>query len=280
MSEYRIILGDCLKELTSDIMKQAVIITDPPYNINFKYSQYKDSLSDDEYIRKISFFKGYKAVFIQYPEETMKYLVPALGTPSKVISWCYNSNLKRCFRLVNIYNTIPDFSKVKQAYKNPTDKRVKKKLIDTGSKGTDIYDWWSDIQIVKNVSKEKTEHPCPIPEKLVERLILLTTQKGDLIIDPFMGGGTVGKVAVELKRRFIGVEICKEYYEIAYKRIENAKALFNCNLGLTLPVITHTEMNRDKNQVRGCKQLVQAVTSIPNENPPRNAESGQRTYVI
>lgn len=54
----------------------------------------------------------------------------------------------------------------------------------------------------------------------------------------------------------------------------------NNSIELTLPVITHTETTRDMNQVRGYKQLVQAVTSIPNENPPSNAESRQRTYVI
>lgn len=165
-----------------------LIATDPPYNINFKYNSYKDSMTDEEYIEMLNYFEEYPTAIIQYPEETMKYIVPAMGVPDEVCAWCYNSNLPRQFRLVNFYNTKVDFNKVKQPYKNPNDKRIKE-LIAKGSKGTRLYDWFSDIQLVKNVSREKTEHPCPIPVALMERIILLTTNEGDTVCDPFIGGG-------------------------------------------------------------------------------------------
>ena len=200
-----------------------LIATDPPYNINFKYNSYKDSMTDEEYIKMLNYFEEYPTAIIQYPEETMQYIVPAMGVPDEVCAWCYNSNLPRQFRLVNFYNTKVDFNKVKQPYKNPNDKRIKE-LIAKGSKGTRLYDWFSDIQLVKNVSREKTEHPCPIPVALMERIILLTTNEGDTVCDPFIGGGGTTAIAcINTNRNFIGFEIDPKYYDIAKERINKEK---------------------------------------------------------
>lgn len=215
LGDFRDIFGYKFQDFN---FSNATFISDPPYNINFKYNKYKDNFTDEEYIEMMSEFQECKSVFIHYPEEVMRYFVPSMGIPDEVIAWCYNSNINRRFRLINFYNCKPDFSKVKQPYKNPTDKRVKK-LIEQGSKGTNIYDWWSDIQLVKNVSKEKTKHPCPIPEKLIERIILMTTEKGDLVVDPFCGGGTVCLVAQKLGRNYIGCEIDEKYFNIAEQRL-------------------------------------------------------------
>ena len=214
-----LILGNFLDKFDFiNLKNKSIIITDPPYNIGFKYNEHDDNMSDEAYVDMIANFQNTPSVFIHYPIETMKYLIPALGIPDYVMSWCYNSNLPKQFRLINFFNCKPNKSKVLQEYKNKTDKRVKK-LIEAGKKGTPIYDWFSDIQIVKNVSKEKTGHPCPIPEKLIERIILMTTNEGDTVIDPFMGSGTVPFVAKKLGRSFIGIEKNKEYFEMAKKRI-------------------------------------------------------------
>lgn len=194
-----------------------ICIFDPPYNIDYKYNSYKDKLSEDEYIEMLCEFQQQKVVIIQYPEETMKYIVPALGVPDEVVVWCYNSNISRQSRLISFYNVKPDFRKVRLPYKNPNDKRVRK-LIEGGSKGRKMYDWFDDIQLVKNVSKEKN-HPCPVPVKLMERLITLTTGEGDVVFDPFMGSGTTGLACKNLKRGFVGAEIDKQYFEIAKKRL-------------------------------------------------------------
>ena len=212
--------GDC-RELIS-LMPDGynyVVITDPPYNINFKYDEHKDNLNDFDYIGLINSFEDFNSIFIQYPEETMKYIIPALGVPDEVIAWCYNSNLPKQFRLCNIYGLKVDFNAIKQPYKNPNDKRIKK-LIENGSQGTRMYDWFSDIQIVKNVSKEKTSHPCPVPVKLIERLILMCTKETDVIIDPFMGSGTTAIACINAGRNYIGIEKSQKYVELANKRIE------------------------------------------------------------
>ena len=195
------------------------IVTDPPYNINFNYNEYEDNLSDGDYINLISELKGNKLAIIHYPEETMKYFVPALGVPDEVNVWAYNSNLPgRQSRLINYYNLTPDYNKVLQPYKNPNDKRIKAQIAK-GRTGVRSYDWFSDIQLVKNVSKQKYNHPCPVPVKLMERIILLTTNEGDTIIDPFMGSGTTGVASLNVGRKFIGFEIDTEYFDMAQERI-------------------------------------------------------------
>ncbi len=70
-----------------------------------------------------------------------------------------------------------------------------------------------------NAQRHKTKHPTEKPETLLERIILLGSKEGDLILDPFTGSGTTGVVAKKLKRNFIGFEISPEYVEIAKKRI-------------------------------------------------------------
>ena len=69
-------------------------------------------------------------------------------------------------------------------------------------------------------SRHLTEHPTEKPEKLIERIILIGSKKGDTILDPFMGSGTTGVVAKKHKRNFIGFEIDDKYFNIAKKRVE------------------------------------------------------------
>lgn len=133
-----------------------VCVTYPPYNIGFNYNLYNDTMSENDYIEMLEELNPLPLAIIHYPEEAMKYFIPVFGVPDEVCAWCYNSNLPRQFRLINFYGAKVDFNKVKQPYKNPNDKRVRK-LIENGSKRTRMYDWFSDIQIVKNVSKEKQD---------------------------------------------------------------------------------------------------------------------------
>jgi len=64
------------------------------------------------------------------------------------------------------------------------------------------------------------QHPATFPEKLAHDHIISWSNKGDAVLDPFMGSGTTGVAAKKLNRHFIGIELDKEYFEIAKKRIE------------------------------------------------------------
>lgn len=212
---YNMPFQDGLKLIREDY----IVLTDPPYNIGYEYDNYGDDLTDTEYIDLISSFKDMKLAIIHYPEETMKYFVPALGVPDEVNVWAYNSNLpNRHHRLINYYNLKPDYTKVLQPYKNPNDKRIKERIAK-GHKGARSYDWFTDVNLVKNVSKTEFNHPCPVPVELMKRIILLTTEEGDLVVDPFAGSGTTGIACAETNRRFIGFELSGKYTDMANDRL-------------------------------------------------------------
>ena len=70
-----------------------------------------------------------------------------------------------------------------------------------------------------SVGGKDTGHPAPFPEQLAHDHILSWSNEGDTVLDPFMGSGTTGKMSKQLNRNFIGIELDKEYFEIAKKRI-------------------------------------------------------------
>lgn len=201
-------------------LKFDYIITDPPYNINYKYPDYKDNMSDENYINLLNEMESYKSVIIHYPEAIINYVSEALGPVKKIVSWCYNNNASsKAHRSIAFFNCSPDFSKVKQPYKNLNDKRIKK-LIENGSEGSRSYDWFNDINIIKNVSKEKCkDFTNQIPIKLLERIILLTTKEGDTILDPFFGSGSLYFACKNTKRKCIGIELSIKHLEIFKNRI-------------------------------------------------------------
>lgn len=71
--------------------------------------------------------------------------------------------------------------------------------------------------------KKNIPHPAPFPEELVEQCILATTDKGDIVLDPFSGIGTVAVVSKRLNRHYIGFDLSDEYIKIAEKNIEVGK---------------------------------------------------------
>jgi len=84
-----------------------------------------------------------------------------------------------------------------------------------------------------NAERHKTIHPTEKPETLMQRIILIASKEGDTVLDPFTGSGTTGAVAKKLNRNFIGIEISKEYFDIATHRInvqENDELNFNVYL--------------------------------------------------
>jgi site-specific DNA-methyltransferase (adenine-specific) len=73
-------------------------------------------------------------------------------------------------------------------------------------------------------SKRERLHPAPFPEALAHDHIISWSNTGDTVLDPFMGSGTTGKMAAQLGRRFIGIELDPEYFAIAKARINGANS--------------------------------------------------------
>jgi site-specific DNA-methyltransferase (adenine-specific) len=79
-----------------------------------------------------------------------------------------------------------------------------------------VLDLWG----MPTASRKKIGHPAPFPEELPYRCIKLFSYVNDIVLDPFLGGGTTALVALKLGRKFVGIEINRGYCEMALRRIE------------------------------------------------------------
>ncbi len=89
-------------------------------------------------------------------------------------------------------------------------------------------DWYIPIcsgkERLRDEAKEKI-HPTQKPKQLLYRILHASSKKNDLILDPFLGSGTTGAVAKELRRRFIGIDNCEKYVSASCQRIKQTQAL-------------------------------------------------------
>ena len=79
---------------------------------------------------------------------------------------------------------------------------------------------WS-LPTVPKEEKQFGYHPTQKPEKLIYRIIMSSSQEGDTILDPFMGSGTVGRIALKTNRKYIGFEINQDFFDIAQRRLSS-----------------------------------------------------------
>ncbi len=82
---------------------------------------------------------------------------------------------------------------------------------------------WTDITVPFWSMPENTEHPTQKPEKLLAKIILASSNPGDIVLDPFLGSGTTSVVAKKLGRHYIGIEIDETYCCLAEKRLDMAE---------------------------------------------------------
>lgn len=219
-----------------------MVYGDPDYNVGIKYNDKSYTKNFDEYIEwytelakeSLRVLKNSGSLFlINYPKQNaylrVKYLDKACYEVLDYI-WVFNSNVGHSpKRFTTAHRNILHCRKTKNnkfykenvavPYKNPTDKRILKNIAN-GSKGRMPYDWFY-FDLVKNVSKDKTFHPCQIPKKLVEMLIKASTKENDKVFVLFGGSGNEILLCKELKRQFISAEIDKKYYGMVINRLKN-----------------------------------------------------------
>jgi len=83
--------------------------------------------------------------------------------------------------------------------------------------------FWADITVPFWSMPENTEHPTQKPEKLLAKIILASTSKNNVVLDPFLGSGTTSVVAKKLGRKFVGIEQDETYCCLAEKRLALAE---------------------------------------------------------
>lgn len=99
-------------------------------------------------------------------------------------------------------------------------KNGKLKCNPIGKNPTDVWQFAKVTSGTDRSSAERTPHPAQFPIAVIERIVKACSMPGDLVLDPFLGSGTVAEVALRCGRPVIGIEISEAYVEIACKRIE------------------------------------------------------------
>ncbi|MHA1997834.1 MAG: DNA-methyltransferase [Promethearchaeota archaeon] len=85
----------------------------------------------------------------------------------------------------------------------------------------DLDEFFTNAWTFSTESAKRVKHPAPFPVELPYRIMLMFSKKGDVVLDPFMGSGTVAIAALISGRKYVGYELEKDYIEIANERIKN-----------------------------------------------------------
>jgi site-specific DNA-methyltransferase (adenine-specific) len=107
------------------------------------------------------------------------------------------------------------------AVREPSDRQVRYKDKRADLRGRVPGDVW-EIPRVCGTFRERTGHCCQTPLAILSRIILATTNPGNLVIDSFAGSGTTLVAARQLQRQYLGIEVCEATAELARRRRENA----------------------------------------------------------
>ncbi len=260
----KIIKGDCL-EVLKKIPDNSVdlIFADPPYNLQLNGELWRpnqtkvDAVNDDW--DKFSDFREYDNFSEAWLNECRRVLkkngtIWVIGTYHNIFRigkimqdigfWILNDILWiktnpmpnfRGTRFNNAHETLIWASKDKNSKYTFHYKTMKAYNDDLQMRS----DWYIPICNGKERLKDengKKIHSTQKPEALLYRIILSTSNPGDIILDPFMGSGTTGVVAKKLGRNFIGIEKEEKYIKAATKRIEEVKQYNNSLLKYPLDV--------------------------------------------
>jgi len=251
MKEYinKIIQGDCLS-LFKDIPDDSVDITfaDPPFNLGKKYSSYKDTVKFEKYLswcemwisEMVRVTKPTGSIFIHNIPRWLTYyscLLNKIADFKHWISWDaptapMGKSLQPAHYGILYY--AKDARRNKYYEIRYPHKRCRKcgyLLKDYGGKkaglhpfGPLVSDVWTDIHRIKH-NKYRDEHPCQLPIHLLERIILMSTDEGDIVLDPFVGTGTTAIASKRLGRNYICFDIDEEYSEITEKKLKNVNGV-------------------------------------------------------
>jgi DNA modification methylase len=246
MKEFldKIICGDCVEMLGGVAEPFAdLIFADPPFNIGYKYDKYKDKVKKDNYIawtkewmlacKKVLKPAGsfYIAIGDDYAA-SVKIIADEIGLYMRNwIIWHYTFGQQtkdkfarshtHIFYFVNDKN---NFTFNDSAVRVPSARQLvynDKRANPAGKMPNDV---WDEYPRVCGTFKERQGwHPCQMPENLLKRIISASSIPGDCVLDPFSGSGTTVAAAYQLGRKYVGIEISKEYVDNATRRLVELK---------------------------------------------------------
>lgn len=245
------ILGDCLMVmplLPSGFVD--LLVADPPYNLDKDFNGRKFKKTSDELYAAYTENWVQKAIPLLKPNATIYVCCDwqssaAVGNVLKKHFFIQNritwQREKGRGALSNWKNGMEDiwFATNSKTYTfHVEDVKVRRKVIAPYKIDGEPKDWeetesgnfrntypsnfWDDISIPYWSMPENTAHPTQKPEKLLAKLILASSNEGDIVFDPFLGSGSTSVTAKKLNRHFVGIEMNEQYCVWAEKRLEMA----------------------------------------------------------
>lgn len=240
----QVILGDCLEKL-AEIPDNSIDVcfADPPFNLDKKYATYDDQKSLDDYltwcekwlIELVRVTKPTGSILVHNIPKWLTYYAAILNKHAHFRHWIAWDAMSTPLgkTLLPAHYGILFYSKQAKGTKfyeirapHKTCRECGAYLKDYGGKkdqmhpfGYLVSDVWTDIHRIRHAKRRDGEHPCQLPIPLLERLILMTTDVGDVALDPFLGTGTTAIAAKNLQRHFIGIEIDPMYEKIANDKL-------------------------------------------------------------
>lgn len=106
----------------------------------------------------------------------------------------------------------------------------------------------NNVWHIAPVPPNAIDHPCPYPEELVRRLVLLYSDEGDEVLDPFLGSGQTALAALRQGRRCVGYDIERRYLELAERTVLNPPAIREFNLAPRFDKVEATETTHGRSQ--------------------------------
>ncbi len=255
MDKYinKVIQGDCL-EVMKNIPNNSVDITfaDPPFNLNKKYKGYKDNKKFHTYLdwcrqwiyEMVRITKPTGSIFVHNIPKWLTHYACFLNEIAYFKHWIawdaptapMGKSLQPSHYGILFFVKDPKKSKFYEVrYPHKRCRKCGYLLKNYGGKkyglhpfGPLVSDVWTDIHRIKH-NKYRDEHPCQLPLHLLERIILMSTDENDIVLDPFVGTGTTVIAAKRLERRFIGIDIDEMYVNITKNKL--SKELSNSKIG-------------------------------------------------
>ncbi len=231
----------------------ALTVTSPPYNIGKEYEQvahneqylqwcaawiketYRCTLPNGSFWLNLGYFQWpgrAKAVPIAYclwqriPFFLIQEIVWQYGAGVTTKRMLCPRNEKFLFYVKNPDDYVFNLDDIRDPnVKYPTQKKHGKlKCNPLGKNPGDVW-YIPKVTSGKNrASKERTPHPAQFPLALIERITKVSSNPGDLVLDPFLGSGTTAVACVRTKRRFVGFEMREDYCRIAVERLQSLYA--------------------------------------------------------
>lgn len=217
-----------------------LIVTSPPYNLDISYRNTDDNLDYEDYLefsyswldKCLRLAKEDGRLCLNLPLDIGKGGFRSIGSDvtkiAQEVGWKYRNTIvwnkgqvngqfaKGSYKSASAPNVISPVELIVVFYKRFW-KKNRKGISDISS--TEFMEWTNGNWSFSGEKRTANGHPAPFPEELPKRCIKLFSYVGDIILDPFMGSGTTVVVANKLGRKAIGIEISRDYCEIALDRL-------------------------------------------------------------